>query len=468
MKSIRRRVTTTLGLGLGGLLAGLNGVVWLVGMRTLGEAFDSRLEERARSLATLIVQTGPLVELEFADPLMPSYSRAESPDYFQVFIQGEGGGIVERSESLGLANLPRPSHDDGPTRFLDLDLPDGRPGRAAQFVSLIHEYEPIDWEGRTASQRTTGVTVAIDRTPLAAARHQLALWLLAVDAFFLLGSGLIVWATLRRGLAPIEAFSARIREIERPDQAPELSRLGAPAELQPIAQSIDRMLQRLEDAFARERRLSGNIAHELRTPIAELRLGAEVALGDPSDAAGLHRAVNEARDIAIEMDRTISTLLRLWRHEQAREQALGTVELGAVLDAAVRGAALLATERSVGMTCPFAVRCEVAVAERPLALVISNLMQNAASHARPGTEVQGRVTVALDMAEFVLENDSDDDLDESRVFEPFYSTKRGAAHAGLGLPLSRALCEASGMELDVTSSGGRFIARLRMPLVAAA
>lgn len=466
MRSIQARVSRTLCLGLGGLLATLNVAVGALGWRAQSEAFDERLLERARALATLVVQKGPYVELEFADGLMPEYARAERPDHFQVWVLGEGGGVLERSLGLGAHDLPRPRAGDVGPRFDWLRLPDGREGRVVRLAAPIHEYEPEGEDGKAAGRRDVAIAVATGRAPLTAARLRLLGWMLAADALFALGSALVVRLTLRRGLAPIQAFSARVAAVQRPDQLAELTALVAPAELRPIADSVEQMLGRLRDAFARERNLSGNIAHELRTPVAELRLAADVALERPDDAAGLARAVREARDIAVEMERTISTLLRLWRETRTREESFGVTELHAVLRDALRGAAPTAAAREVALPEPPDGGLHVAVAERPLALVLANLVQNAAAHGARGAAVTLRSTRDAARVALALENQRErlDGLDPERVFEPFYSTRRGTRHAGLGLPLARALCEASGMELDVEVADDRFRARLSIPV----
>ncbi|MEZ6014717.1 MAG: histidine kinase dimerization/phospho-acceptor domain-containing protein [Planctomycetota bacterium] len=450
---------------MGGLLCALNGAVGWVGLRALDQAFDAKLDERVRTLATLVVQKGPYVELEFADGLMPAYSRSDAPDYFQLWILGEGGGVLERSGSLGDGDLPLPSLATDAPQLAALDLPDGRAGRVISLALPIHEYERESEDGRTANRRDVAVTVATDTHELAAARARMLMWMLAADALFALGSVVVVRLTLARGLAPITAFSERLGQICRPDDAPQLSGLVAPVELQPIAANVEGMLQRLALAFERERRLSSNIAHELRTPIAELRLVAEVALRSEEDVEGLRGTVRDAHAIALEMERTISTLLRLWRDEQAREHGLGQTEFSGALDAALRGAGPIATSRQVTLRRAPSGPCEVSVPERPLALVLANLVQNAAGHARQGTTVEVQVTVEPQALVLLLRNELEDDVDLElgRVFEPFYSSKRGPEHSGLGLPLSRALSEASGMDLRVRREGASFIAELRVP-----
>jgi len=468
MSSIRREIACTLTVGLGALLIALNGAVAWFGSRAQAEAFDAQLEERARTFTTLVVQRGPYVELEFAEGLMPAYSRAEAPDYFQAWIVGAGGGVLERSDSLGDRDLPRPEEGLAAPRLAPLVLPDGRRGRVAQFAAEIHEYEESAADGRRASQRTVAVAVATGLAPLTAAHRALLTWLLAADALFMLGSVLVVSATLKRGLAPIDAFSRRLAHVRRPDQSPALSALAAPVELRPIAASVEDMLARLGAAFARERRLSGNIAHELRTPIAELRLAAEVALARPNDYVGLRSAVQDAREIAIEMERTITALLRLWRGEQDEDQALLRGDLSAALEGAVHGATVLATARGIDFPVAPTTCCEVAVAERPLALVVSNLVQNAAAHARRGSTVHTSIERVEGAALLVIDNELDAHHDHTRVAESDVGALQHPDHAGLGLPLARALCDSTGMELDVRAADGRYVARLRVPLRRAA
>ena len=189
-----------------------------------------------------------------------------------------------------------------------------------------------------------------------------------------------------------------------------------------------------------------------------------MALLSPTDTEGLHAAAVEARDIASEMDGTVSALLRVWRGEQDAEQALGTTSFGEVLRASLAHCSAAAAARDLKLEGDDGTAPSVGIPERPLALVVGNLLSNAVAHARTGSTIAWTTRTGTDHVAFALSNDHENDLEGLEITDPFVSTGRREDHAGLGLSLSRALCDASGMELRFEVTETRFEACLTVPL----
>jgi hypothetical protein len=151
-------------------------------------------------------------------------------------------------------------------------------------------------------------------------------------AFFL--SIALVHFVLRRGLSPLEEMAAQAERIHADTLDRRFSRAPLPAELDPIRTRLNDLLERLQQSFERERRFNAAVAHELRTPIAELRTLSEIALRWP-ERADARKNMADVSAVAQEMQGVIEALLTLRRVESGAEK----VELEPVrVDEVVRAA----------------------------------------------------------------------------------------------------------------------------------
>ena len=105
----------------------------------------------------------------------------------------------------------------------------------------------------------------------------------------------------------------------------------------------------------------------------------------------------------------------------------------------------------------------MAVSERPLALVLGNLVGNAASHGEPGGKLDWSIERHDEQVVLDLSNPLAGEVDSKAVLEPFFTTGRAGEHSGLGLGIVRALCEASGIHFDLVTANLRFRVRLTLP-----
>ena len=476
MNSLRTRLTFSVGLTQAALLAVAAAAAWWLVSDALRESFDSGVKERALALATLVVQDGPYVELEFGDSVMSAYARGSDaePDFFQVWIKGKG--VLERSLWLRKHDAENLTLRAGPLdepEFWSESLPDGRDGRFAGIELPIHEYERVSEEdGKTASRQTAVVVVgtAIDPLERSLLRVGIGLCLLCI-AWILASTGAVMWA-VGHGLRPVHRLAQRLARIGDPSERSALKADDSPRELAPIVHSTSDMLERIDELLQRERRFSGNVAHELRTPVSELRVSADVALLDPADHEGLRRAAEESQAIAVEMERTIATLLTLWRSDRASESA-GRVSLADLVEsqhelhhatAAERGVSLRPDERPGSAPEP----PPVVAAHGPLQLVIGNLVRNAIEHGEPGTDVLWSAVENGAFVNFQIENSQThlDPSTASRLFDAFWSdagSRSRSSHSGLGLSLAKAICETEGWALDVEVTEDLFRVRLGIP-----
>ncbi|HSS77462.1 MAG TPA: ATP-binding protein [Thermoanaerobaculia bacterium] len=454
MSSLRGRLTAGLLIGTGVLLAAGGWVLDHVLSTRLKRDYDAALLTRAKTLATLTEQGSGRVWLQYTDEVMPDFGLRRHPDYFELWLAN--GSVVERSRSLGQRDLPRSGASLEHPRLRDLTLPDGRAGRCAEITfhplseqeeDHLRDTEQPSGHSSSANQLRTILVVAHGREELDAFLGTIHLTLSLVAFGLLLGTAALVKIVVGAGLAPLNDLGRRLETMDAESLGETLELAGAPAELVPMIRHLNGLLARLQESFSRERAFSANLAHELRTPLAELRAITEVALKWPEDSSAWQASLAEIRTIGLQMETLVVNLLALARCD-ARQSTVHTSEVVLRELAASAWSGVSSTAREKGM----AFRLEVPeglllVTDREkLALILSNLFANAVAYGSPGSAVRclGETTpsgfalsVSNSTADLV-----EDDL--PRIFDRFWrkdAARSDGQHAGLGLALVAALCE---------------------------
>ncbi|HSS49609.1 MAG TPA: ATP-binding protein [Thermoanaerobaculia bacterium] len=453
-RSLRGRLTAGLLIGMGMLLAGGGWVLDHVLSTRLRRDYDAALLARAKSLATLTEQGAGRVWLQYTDEVMPDFGLRNHPDYFELWLAN--GSAVERSRSLGKRDLPRSGSSLDRPRLRDLVLPDGRAGRSVEIafhpLSEQEEDHLRDTEqtsGRSDSPNDLRVTLVMahGREELDAFLTTIHLTLALVTLGLLLGTAALVKLVVGAGLAPLDDLGRHLETMGAESLGETLEVAGAPAELVPMIRHLNGLLARLQESFARERAFSANLAHELRTPLAELRAMTEVALKWPEDSSTWPASLAEIRTIGLQMETLVVNLLALARCD-ARQSRVHTSEVPLRELAASAWNAVSSTAREKGMAFRLDVPAELLLVtdREKLALILSNLFANAVAYGSPGSAVRclGEATPS-GFALSVRNSTADlapDDL--PRIFDRFWrkdAARSDGQHAGLGLALVAALCE---------------------------
>jgi two-component system heavy metal sensor histidine kinase CusS len=240
------------------------------------------------------------------------------------------------------------------------------------------------------------IQVALDRTyeEDLLARYRRNLWLVLGAA--LLVCGLTGYRIARRGLRPVAQITEMARRIRSSTLDERIEVGGLPSELSALAGTFNDMLDRLEESFNRLRQFSADIAHELRTPVNNLRGEAEVALGKPRCAEEYREVLSSCLEDCSRLTRIIDSLLFLARAENPEIQiATEPLDVGREL-AAVRDfyeAAATEAGLTLRLSCPEGVRANL---DRTLfQRALGNVMANALAHTAAG----GAVTLAANRQE---------------------------------------------------------------------
>lgn len=147
--------------------------------------------------------------------------------------------------------------------------------------------------------------------------HEIDFILLGGVVTVLAVSALITVVSVRRGLKPLEAATAAARALSPEHPAHALPLEGLPAEIRPLGERINELLEGLAGSLERERRFSADLAHELRTPLAEIRALAEVSAGGQHQAPELRRFLGQISSAAVGMQGVIESLLAVARADRA-------------------------------------------------------------------------------------------------------------------------------------------------------
>jgi signal transduction histidine kinase len=287
-------------------------------------------------------------------------------------------------------------------------------------------------------------------------------------AFAGLLAGLTGWLVARRGLAPVTELAAQARALNARDLSRRLELRRSESELARLGQTLNEMLGRIEDARLRERQFTADASHELRTPLAILRAELELARGQVTVDARLRDSLDSALEECDRLTDLVDDLLQVARAEADRMDRSGLVDVAEIVDAMLPRFSVLARRRDVTLTRrgDAAVRAD----RRALGRALSNLLDNAIRHARPGGHVDleiGRNTTSVR----VTVTDDGPGVDAAYVkraterFAQLNPSRPGVGGAGLGLAMVAAMAAAheGTLQLATPPSGNGLAVTLQLP-----
>jgi signal transduction histidine kinase len=307
--------------------------------------------------------------------------------------------------------------------------------------------------GRTTARRGVVLAVARGRESLDPLLARMRLATLGIGAIAALLCAALVWRALAAGFRPIDAIAAQVGAIDAERLGARVAAARTPAELAPVVTQVNALLARLDEAFERERRFTGHVAHELRTPIAELRNLAAVGSRWPGDETSVARFFDDVGDVAKRMERLVADLLLLARCQAGVEPVRGvrTPLREAVLSA---WSMLSPAARAAAPSLRLDVPADLEVESDPdkLSILLGNVLGNAVAHARASGEVRCVARREPGGFRLAVENAAEPLTAEelAHVAEPFWrkdAARSPGEHAGLGLALVSAV--ASLLRLDV-------------------
>jgi two-component system sensor histidine kinase QseC len=442
------------------------------------EQFDHSLKSEATTLTSLVREDpdGSL-DFGFSDDVPAALSKARHATFLEV--ARSDGTVLMRSGNLAGHNLLGPRAGDRPEKVGDITLPDGEAGRAV-MLRFSPQLDRDDDDVGAGDAKVDPHRIAPPPQPLwlmlARDRHEIDETLavigssmLIVAAAFAVVSGLVVIVAVRQALRPLVRISDEAERIGPHTLDARFSTERLPAELRAICHRLNDLLQRLGDAFARERRFTADAAHELRTPIAELRTLAEVALRWPTDASASRQSHQDVLAISQQMERLVNALLAIARHQAgAAPLALERVDVSALIRDAWRNSADEATAKRITFACAGPDSAPIAGDGAMLRRLFENLLNNAIAYSPAGSEIACDITRDSTGVTTVLTNPANDITadDLPHLAEPFWRkdpARTGGIHSGLGLAVVAAYARAmnAAVEFALPAAG---VFRVRITL----
>lgn len=451
MKTIRQELTRKLLLAAGLLLGAGCVTVYVCARAALQGEFDAGLHAKAQALATLTEQKASRLEMDFSDEHMPAFEKGGA-DFFELW--DAEGRTVERSRSLRDGHLPfRHGTLEKPV-FWNLRLPEDQSCRAVGF-----RFRPqhADRQPTSISPPIATLVVASERRGLDRTLATLQLVLAGCGLLMLAATAVVVPRVLRRELKPLQTLAAEAAQIDASKLSARFATQGLPGELAPIAARLNELLARLEDSFERERRFSSDVAHEFRTPVAELRSLAELAIKLPDTRAA--DADHETLAIALHLESILTHLLALARGEGGGLPVqCKRVELAALLQDVCDPFREKAKARELDFKVSVPASAEVDTDPVLLGSIVRNLVDNAVAYTPRGGAVEVEAAAANGRPALRVVNTTDglEERDLPHLFERFWrkdAARTDDGHTGLGLSLARAFAQALGCELTAGFAG---------------
>jgi two-component system OmpR family sensor kinase len=319
---------------------------------------------------------------------------------------------------------------------------------------------PVERAGRVVA--TVGVGESL--TPVQRAEDQVRrTFLLAGSATLLIGllAGYLVAA---RTAGPLRRMARIAARVDAGELSPRMASSGPRDEVRALADSFNLMLDRLEDAFARQRAFSSDASHELRTPLTVIRGQLEVLSRqrDPS-AEDVRRVERLVRTEILRMERLVDDLLVLARADEREFLRPRPVDLEPFAEELLDGARPTADRRFELGPVPAGV---LDVDPDRLAQALRNLLRNAIEYTSDGGLVRLTGSSSGERVTLAVEDDGPGipEAHRERVFDRFHrmdsARTRVRGGAGLGLAIARAIVEAHGGTIyaGVSPEGGARVA----------
>lgn len=323
---------------------------------------------------------------------------------------------------------------------------------------------------RVFSMQTSGLVIQVAQD-MAARRNMagaLALRTIAPVALMAPLLMLVVWWVVSRSLAPVARVRGQVASRQADDLSP-VSEEGLPDEVRPLVQELNLLFDRVRHAFDAQKHFVADAAHELRSPLAALKLQVQ-GLQRAPDAAARELAVSRLVAGIDRATRLVEQMLALARHEAS--MAAGAppepVDLAEVARLAISDAIAAAQARRIDVGIAHAEAAVVNGQPEALRMLLRNLVENAVKY----TPEDGRVDVAIARRGDAVELSVDDSgpglppAERERVLDRFYrSGEPQAPGSGLGLSIVRSIAELHGarVALDASPSLGGLRVVVRFP-----
>ena len=410
-------------------------LTWLVAQSVAGKPFDRALEFNVGELARLVTVRNRTVQFNLPLPAR-QLLRADESDQVYYQILGARGEFLS-----GERDLPLPDDDEAPF-FGEVRMRDAL--HRGVDVKVAYTWVKLD----LANARPALVQVAETLDKRAVLATEIVKGVLLPQFVILPLAVLLVWLGLAYAIKPLNRLEERIR-ARKPDDLSPLDYEAIPQEVEPLVSSVNDLLLRLKNSISHQKRFLADAAHQLKTPLAGLRMQADLAQRHGASADELKQSLRQIGNASVRATHTVNQLLALARAEgsqsaMSRQRCdLARITIDVVQDCLPR-----ALEKSIDLGYEGLQPGEpgVALQGNPTLLqeMVRNLVINAINYTPSSPQHPGVVTarVLANPLQQVLMLQVEDSgpgiapMERELVFKPFYRTLGTEAEgSGLGLPI---------------------------------
>ncbi len=430
------------------LCCGLGALYWIVVRHAFEEDNEVLADKVAAVRADLSAAGGPRLVSEE----LKNVRAGERAAYWVRVIDSANSTVTETPGMTGVlpSGVFPPASSQKPRDFHN-------GGRLFSLIASDHE---------VAGARYL-IQVAQDRTADEQFMKQFAALLGIVLALGVAAAAIIALTVTKRGLQPLGDMTRALKRVGPKQLHERVTAQGWPRELQPLAVAFDDMLGRLEDSFLRLSQFSADIAHELRTPIGNIRGEAEVALTRSRSTEEYREVIESTIAECQHLGHIVDNLLFLARTEAAEGQLHRTSFDGrAAVEKIAAFYEPIAEEQKLTIRC--AGDADFFADELLFGRALSNLIENAAHHTAPGGTIEISIAARAEHSEVSVADNGAGIAAEHlpRVFDRFYrvDSSRSSEGVGLGLALVKSIMDLHGGTAAIESELGRgTVVRLSFP-----
>ena len=423
-------------------------LTWLVAQNIAGKPFDRALEYNVQALSKLLVVKNNQVQFNLTAPAR-EILRADDTDLIYYQVMGTHGEYLS-----GEHDLPAPPDEerlsDGEVRLRE-DIILG------EEVRVAYTWIKVDVKGATAASVPVLVQVAETLEKRKTLATEIVKGTMVPQFVTLPLAVLLVWLALVRGIKPLAQLEKRIR-ARKPDDMSPLDETGVPEEVVPLVDSVNDLLSRLKLSLSTQKRFLADAAHQLKTPLAGLRMQADLAQRE-TDADELKKSLKHIGQSSIRATHTVNQLLALARAETTgRALTKQRVDMVDLVSEVMADSVPRALDKKIdlGYDGP-AAGTQTTVLDGNATLLgelVRNLLDNAINY----TPEHGHVTLRLMVDRFsgilvLIVEDSGPGIPESErelVFQPFYrALGTNVDGSGLGLAIVLEIAQQHGASITI-------------------
>lgn len=457
--TLTNRLTVFFLTALAGVLGGFSVGLYLLAQHHLARQLDERASAALDSLVAAVEWEPEGMEWE---PAQRKIGGTE-PFVWGLF-QGDGHWVDGSPNSAAWLRpyaIPAPEGE----QLREDTLWEGAPWRVTcRTLRAAPRTKSSRPEAEARCYHTLVLLAAFPLRPMQGTLQTIAILLIGLSLGTWISAALLGRWLCRRALRPVVQMAEAAQRITAEGLAQRLPSPGTGDELAAFGDAFNDLLARLQEAFERQRRFTGEASHQLRTPLTAILGQIEVALRRDRQAAEYRHALGVVQREAIQMHQSVEMLLFLARADvEAELPDLEVINLAdwlpgylASWDQHPRRADL----RWVGTTKG---RCRTHPAL--LAQALDNLIDNACKYSPPGSPIVMTTTQGDGELTLTVQDRGDGITERERelIFEPFFRSERarlrGVAGVGLGLAVTARIVTALGGRIEVESKlgcGSRF------------